>query len=892
MKCLYAIALFLLLTAVHAQDMIWWEGEHTAETNFPEQSEFSPANDDQAAKLSGNAWLSNSGKYTDGEKKAFARYQITVPSDGTYNFWSRKFWKHGPFKWRFNDNEWKYITRDIALAESVTLRKHLTASWVFVDTVELKKGEHTFEIELSDEASKTSCFDVFLLIKGSFVPNGKLKPGEKTGLANPGYFAWEPSTDPLTAESVIDMRHLNEQLAGEKGFVKRSGSGFVDGSGKPIKFWMVQSGLFLNSDNATIDRWARRLAKYGVNLVRMQFSGFFNDQVKGDDARFKKRLERLHYGIAALKKQGIYSYFGHLYWHTHNPINDNVFPGYGKGKNAISLIFFSEQFQDYYKKYVNRIMGAKNPYTGVSLAKEPAVAFFEIHNETGLFFWRFKPSEFPEPELKIIETKFGDFLKKKYGSLEKAKAAWNGETGEHHTPDNLSAGRIGLYGAGHLTSQEWAVAQRHPVRAADQVEFMHTSVYNFYDKMKNDLNNELGLDQMIVGSNWKSADDKNLGGIERNANRAGDVVCRNSYFGVDYKKGGQQRFYAIELNDTYRYKSALKPPARPAPLATPQPNDRPFMITENNWTRPNRYRSEWPFLIATYAQMMGIDGWNFFALGASEWQTQMAVWDLNNPSILGQFPATALMFRRGDVQEAQRAAVYEKRSLKDVYDLKGTQIYALSGKDDMWVSMIGDKEGAQNTNFGVDPRSYFVGPVVQEFHDGKSELNVVDLKKYIDDKKKTITSITNELHWDYGNGIVTVNTPRAQGAGGFLNKGGTIKVGDISITCDNEYATVLAVALDDKPLKSSKKILVQVGTWDLPYGFQTEPDGPYQKITNLGGYPLNVKRVQCSITLPSGKTATVLDENGYRTDRKAKTAISGGAFQVTLPEDSLYTVIE
>lgn len=882
----------LIFNQVLAEEMVWWEGEDTTATNFPAKSAFSPGNKEQADKLSGNAWLSNSAEYKDGEKKAFAKYSVQVPSDGEYQLWSRKFWKHGPFKWRFGSEEWKYITRDISLAESVDLRKHLTASWVFMDNVTLKKGEHQFELELTDPKSKTACFDAFLLKKGSFVPNGKLKPGEKTGKAKDGYFAWEPMPDPLTDDSIIDMRHLNEKEAGESGFVKRSGKGFFMPDGRPVRFWMVQAE-FLQADNASIDRGSRRLAKYGVNLVRMQLSDFFHAEVKGDVSTFNKRLERLHYAVAALKKQGIYTYLGHLYWHTHNKINESVFPGFGVGvgENAVSLIFFSDTFQGYYKQYVSKIMTPKNPYTGTSLAKESAVAFFEIHNETGIFFYTFKPKTFPESELSIIETKFGEFLTKKYGSIQKASDAW-GATKGPHTPDKFDQGRAGLYPASHLTGEHWAVTQRNPKRAADQTQFMHESVYNFYSDMKKHLNKDLGLGQMIIGSNWKSAEEKNLGGIERNANRAGDAICRNTYFGVHYKKGAQGKFYAVELNDTFRSASALKSPAYPAPFATPQVADLPFMITENSWTRPNRYRSEWPFMVATYAQMTGIDGWNFFAFGSAEWQNQMAVWDVNNPSILGQFPATALMFRRGDVQEAEKPVVHEKRSYADVYGLKGTEIFAVSGKDALWVSKIGDKEGIQTSKFGVDPRAFFIGPVVQEFHDGESVVEKVDLSKYIDNEKKHIRSVTNELDWDYGNGVITVNTPLAQGASGFLSTVGKISIGDIVIEAKNEYATVLAVSLDGKPLKSSQKILVQVGTSDLPYGFETQPDGDYERITNLGGSPLNVKRIECTITLPSGTKATVLDENGYRTKRMAQVSTSGEALQVVLPEDSIYTLIE
>jgi hypothetical protein len=131
---------------------------------------------------------------------------------------------------------------------------------------------------------------------------------------------------------------------------------------------MVQANLRDMSD-AEIDRWARRLAKYGVNLVRMQMSDFFTHHVKGDRAAFDQQLERLHYVVAALKREGIYSYFGHLYWHTSNPVTEEIYPGFGKGQNAIALLIFSQRFQDWYKEYLRAVMSPVNPYTGVPLAE-------------------------------------------------------------------------------------------------------------------------------------------------------------------------------------------------------------------------------------------------------------------------------------------------------------------------------------------------------------------------------------------------------------------------------------------------------------------------------------------------------------------------------------------
>ncbi len=897
------LLLVLVLLAAAAGSLaetphVWWEGENPAETNFPKKTGLSAETfpDVRNKVLSEGEWLTNLGNRGRGEPEAFARYSVQVPQEGNYNFWVRKYWKHGPFRWRFDKRDWQSVGKDISLADNTYIRKFLGANWVYIGQVKLSAGKHAFEVRLLAEPgqSKTAAFDAFLLIKGPFMPRGRLKPGEKSGKAEEGYFPWEPDVDPLEDDCPIDLRYLNETVAGAKGFVRREGKNFVLGDGRPVRFWMVQANL-RSMENAQIDRWARRLAKYGVNMVRLQLSDFWNARIGNNHVAFEKKLERLHYVVAALKKQGIYCYFGHLYWHTHNDVTEQVLPGAGKGRRSISACFFSEDFHRYYKDYVRAIMTPRNPYTGYPLGQDPAVAIVEIFNESSLLFWTFKPENFPARELAMVEKDFATWLSAKYGSPAKAAQAWGkGGNADTHTPDHLDQGRVGIYTIGALTGADWAANQRNSLRARDQVQWMVESMRRFYGNMKRDLQTQVGLKQLISAGNWKTADVKVLGALERYAYTGSDLVCRNVYYGVDYAPQGQQAFYAIEPGDTYRYSSSLKPPAQPAPLATPHMYDYPFMITETNWTRPNRYRVEWPFLMATYGAMRGLDGPNFFSLGAGEWQHQMAVWDLNNPTLLGQFPAMALVFRRGDVAEPDRPAVHEKISFQDAYSLKGTKVFPVRGKDDMWVSRLGEQESGaagQASGFGVDPRCFFVGPVVQEFTDGPSGLESVDLGKYIDDRAKTIRSMTGQLAWDYGQGVVTVDTPLAQGACGFLTKAGEIKLGDVVLSSSNEYGSILAVSLDAAPLATSKRILVQCGTWDRPYGFSTARSGGYLRITDLGSYPLNVRRIDARITLPGagGASVTVLDHNGYPTDRKASLGPDGS---IALPADSLYMLIE
>ncbi|PIE22956.1 MAG: hypothetical protein CSA62_09475 [Planctomycetota bacterium] len=883
--------LFAVASAqLQAQAHVWWEAENPVETNLRNRMDMGTPghlNAEQQSKLSGGRWLTL-GQTKDGGP-AWARYQLAVPKSGSYSLYVRKFWKHGPFKWRFGKGEWRSCGRNIALLDSTFLQKHWVANWVALGPVELKRGSHRFEIKSLDNKG---CIDCFLLIDGPFSPRGKLRPGQKTGLAKEGWFAWEPEQDPLDASSPIDLSYLNEKVAGGKGFVRRKGDGFVLGDGRSLRFWMVQANL-RSMEQAQVDHWARRLAKYGVNLVRLQLSNLFDMHVDGRDADFAAELKRLHYVVASLKQEGIYSYLGHLYWHTSNKLPKGMIPGFEQKRCAVALPFFANEFQDLYRDFAKKLLLPKNPHTGKSLAEEPALAFVEINNESSLLFHTFAPDHFDPAERALVERSFGAWVKRRYGSIDKGLRTWG--RSRRHGPDHPREGRLGLYSAGMLGGESWAVQQRNPKRAADQLQWMFESMQSYYARFSAMLRDEIGVGSLLSGSNWKTADDRVLGGLERYSYTTTDVVLRNSYFATSYaSKQAQQAFYAVEVGDCFRSLSALKAPSMPSPLATPLISGYPFMITENSWTRPNARRAEWPVLVASYGSMQGVDGWCFFALDTSQWQATMGVWDLNNPTILGQFPAAALMYRRGDVAKPKKAAVVEKVSLKDAFALKGTKIHALSGRDALWVAAIGDREGrGTRAADGVDPRAFFVGPVEQRFHSGASSIETVPLKRYINEKSKTIRSLTGELRWNYGKGLLTIDTPRAKGATGFLAAAGRIELGDLWMESQNEYGSILVVSLDGKPLRSSKSILVQAATEDMPYGFETAKSGGYRRITKLGGYPLNVRRIRASLSLRSGaRRAIVLDGNGYESKRKRPLSRRAGRIKFDLPEDSIYTWIK
>jgi hypothetical protein len=203
----------------------------------------------------------------------------------------------------------------------------------------------------------------------------------------------------------------------------------------------------------------------------------------------------------------------------------------------------------------------------------------------------------------------------------------------------------------------------------------------------------------------------------------------------------------------------------------------------------------------------------------------------------------------------------------------------------------------------VNPLAFLVGPVEVKYDGDPAKNRVADLSKYIDEDKKVIKSITGELDWDYGIGVCRLNAPKVQGVSGFLAKAGPTRLGAVSIESKNDYATILAVSLDDKELTGSTQVLVQTTTVCRPYGWKESPatfqdaekKNTYQgkRIDDLGALPWNVRDTQVTLAIknPKLRKATQLDANGYP-HQELKVQTADGELKVTLPANALYVVLE
>ncbi len=163
-------------------------------------------------------------------------------------------------------------------------------------------------------------------------------------------------------------------------------------------------------------------------------------------------------------------------------------------------------------------------------------------------------------------------------------------------------------------------------------------------------------------------------------------------------------------------------------------------------------------------------------------------------------------------------------------------------------------------------------------------------------------SDTGEIVLNYDIGFYTLNAPKAQGVTGFLKQaGGKFPLTDVTIQSGNDYASISVVAMDNKPLKQSRRILVQVGTVARPTGWQTRDATHDQKgrleqgkeIVSTGKLPIQIANtdVTLSIDNPALGKATLLDPAGYAAAPLTLNKTAAGV-TLKLPPNAMYVIIE
>jgi hypothetical protein len=690
-------------------------------------------------------------------------------------------------------------------------------------------------------------------------------------IAGPDWFAFQPAKD--VVPGVIDMGKWLDGPAGKHGGVRMVKDGFAFTDGTPVKFWGVNLSYTANApDKETADFTAARFAKYGVNAVRMHKFSYPTNQMgigdPNDSTRMDaKGMDRLDYFTSKLKENGVYFGWSHTYGYKVVPGDKKRLLAYDeieknlKG-NTYAFINFAEDVQDLMIEMVVNLLKHKNPYTGLTYAEEPALCFIELQNEDDIFFYTSESAFNACPTYrKHFLAQFAAWLKNRYGTQEKLKAAWEGALKGDET---LAAENIvpqlnpWFFGEDHLPGEKGGSRQR----LLDTAAFLHELQNRFYTRFVKAIR-DAGYQGPLNGSPWQ----------------APSMVPHYYNLYSDYKVGYIDRHNYFEGGGRDMFASMLtKPGSGYFSSGLQQVIDRPFGLSEWIHVYPNVYAAEGPAIIAAYG--MGLQGWD----ASYEFQAQAnrkvfddlggnfpwGVWEADVPTSLGQYPSLARMIYRGDVKEGDIISVRRIRPA----DLA-------EGKFD-FSDKVEQKGDVKTFGGSVPAEALAAGRVVVEFTDKAEKSQLPDMNLYR--KGSVIKSVTGQLAWDTsGQGFFTVNTPGTKAVVGFTGaKEQTL--GDVKVQVETPFASLFLTALDRKEdLTNCKRALITVLARQSNTGFTYF--GVDNKVLKNGGPPILLEPVKATVTIAGRPVAAVniLDHDGRPTDRKV--TVTDGRFTLDGAKD-------
>jgi hypothetical protein len=723
----------------------------------------------------------------------------------------------------------------------------------------------------------------------------------------PTTWDFSPGHDAFSTEALLDLSYLNEETAGETGFIRRSddGAAFVRGDGETIRFWAVNTYV-AEQGMEELREHAQFLAKRGVNMVRFHGQIPQAAQEGGPlEAIDEDELDRLWQLVAAMRDEGIYVTLSPYYPHAVHPEAAQRWQVPEDSPRLTGMIYFDPVLQEAYKGWLRETLVSTNPYTGLALRDDPALAIIQMQNEDSLLFWTF--NSIRGREALLLGARFGQFLEEKYGSLPAAREAWGGADAPapiDDMVDDWGNGVIALSNIWHLTTASDPGSAA--ARLSDQAQFLTLAMYEWHAEIAHFLRDEIGAPQLFNAGNWRTADNLVMDDLERFSYTAGDVVGVNRY--VTALHEGEHQGWAIVAGDIFREEGVLTRPLD-LPVTLRQPAGYPYIISETLWVPPMWQQAEGPILMAAYQALTGIDISYWFAARETQWRDPQSAngylpsigkWFVSTPQQMGAFPAAALIFRLGLIDEAPPVVV-EHRSTDALWNRSPPLVAPQQGYDpnrdegDFLSSLLGRSPASV---YRASPYSFLAGPVLVVFDSDEPSFVHPDLETLIDTEARVVTSATGQLQWNWSDGVVILNAPRAQGVVGALSSRSLYALQDITLESEAAYASVVVVPLDDLPIAQSSRLLVQINATARPTGWRARPvgyeSGEALEVIEFGGTPWQIDRVSARLevrNLAGLSRATALDANGI-----ARSSVpilnSDGTLILDLPTDAIYVVIE
>ena len=715
---------------------------------------------------------------------------------------------------------------------------------------------------------------------------------------------WIPLEPDLDIEpgSALDFSSMGfvDPPAGQHGRVIVSPDGhfaFERSARTPRRFYGVNlcfGAHFVSKPEA--DRLADRLVRLGYNALRIHhYERELTQGQRPTTTLNPQKLDQFDYLMAALIKRGIY-------------LTTDLFVSRGVPWREIGVDRNGEVPMDTFKilvpvhagayenwkQFSRSLLDHVNPYTQRRYADEPALAWLSMINEGNFGNFLKDLRAFDE-----WRQAWNRWLAKRYADRAALAAAWGDELGSDEDPAKASVALPdNIYDS--------------KVRTRDCIAFFGDTERDMVLRMTRFLREDLGCRALVSNANsWTRFT------TDQAARAVYDYV--DDHFYVDHPQF---------LEGAWRLPSRCPNTSPIATGATGGRNlsftrlfDRPFTITEYNYSAPGRFRGVGGILTGALGALQDWDGiWRFaYSHGREAMFTpsRMNYFDMACDP-LGQAAerASLCLFLRGDLQPAPHSVAVVMTPDDLANPPRKIPTLAPRWHWLAWITRIGtrvmpsptlplphdilaplgwktskDEFAAAAAAVSV-PSAERTKPVLladpYDLDDAAlwSAVQRLPLAKpgnLTDPGRKIYQSETGELTIDAPGDLLVLDTPRT--AGGYATVGHSIEApgGGVSVRMDGSNATVWVSALDENPIRRSRRLLVthltDLQNTGIEYAEETR-----QTLRNWGRMPHLVRAGKAHLAIalanPDRYEVGALAPGGRRLAQVPVT-VEGGALRFT-----------
>ncbi|WP_426229904.1 glycoside hydrolase [Pararhizobium sp. DWP3-4] len=603
---------------------------------------------------------------------------------------------------------------------------------------------------------------------------------------------------------------------------------------KPVKLlcaslaWSPASGGFPN--HADADLYAAQLAKHGYNIARLHFVDASLMFGRNRDFDFDpETLDRVHYLLAALKRNGIYWIMDGLSsWRgAYGGYDDRWEPS---SDLKLALYFDGKAF-DHWLEFQRRFLTLVNPYTGTAPIDDSALALVILVNENNIEFDSIVREREGKPHYDDrLKLPFNAWLKQRYGSSDALSKAWPDLKSDERLEDASIA----------LPKSRYEDSPRLKDLQAFFVSVETSTTARMTDALRG-----LGYRGEISNfNNWPT--------LQTTLSReALPVITMNTY---------QDWVGSYSPGATMTQKSSLDDGAGYMRLiAAARWLGKPFVVSEYDHLFWNRYRYEAGLVMPAYAAQQGWDVLCRHAHGPI-----ILKYGEPYPHKKGMLPyaialdpvaragetLAALLFRRGDVATSKLTIPFLVRGEQDLTDdMQAREPEQLTELG--LVGAIGMTKAATGSLSVGQPRSS-VDP--QTILDAAKAAGLLATDNQTDLKTGLYESDTGELLLDRLRGQLRVSTPKTE-AVAFSTLREPVNLGSVRVEASDGNGMLAVSVLDDaESIVQSHRLLVIYATDAHNTGMKFRDDED-KVIADFGQLPVLIRKgyVDLSLTLAKGE---------------------------------------